>query len=235
MGKFSNSFPKDLPDDPLSAIRTLADNFITFDAGITTNSTRQKNYESYLEALALLECLTEMAGWNANLPPIGENILTNIVAIQNKLTVIRTEVEKKIAESAYSRIKDRFTTQFRTSFVYEFSDGDLAAIQQLLNKLREQIQKCKPLDDDHRRRLLKRLENLQKELHKRMSDLDRFWGLVGEAGVVIAKLGEDAKPIIGCVKQITEIIWHAQGRAEQLPSNTPQNLLLVEPKDSEEK
>jgi hypothetical protein len=62
--------------------------------------------------------------------------------------------------------------------------------------------------------------------------LDRFWGLVGDAGVVLAKLGDNAKPIIECVKQITEIVWRAQGRAEQLPSNMPPNLLIINPSDS---
>jgi hypothetical protein len=67
--------------------------------------------------------------------------------------------------------------------------------------------------------LLSRLEKLQSELHKRVSDLDRFWGLVGDAGVVLGKLGTDAKPIVDRVREIAQITWKTQSRTEELPSN----------------
>lgn len=74
------------------------------------------------------------------------------------------------------------------------------------------------LEDDHQRRLLAKLEKLQSELHKKVSDLDRFWGLLGEAGVVSGKLGRDAKPIVDRIREIAEIVWRTQARSEQLPS-----------------
>lgn len=78
--------------------------------------------------------------------------------------------------------------------------------------------------------ILKRLENLQSELHKRVSDLDRFWGLVGDAGVVLGKLGKDAKPIVDRVREVAEIAWKTQARTEELPSSSPNPMLG---KDSE--
>ncbi len=54
-----------------------------------------------------------------------------------------------------------------------------------------------------------------------MSDLDRFWGLVGDAGVILGKLGTDAKPFVDRVKEIADSVWRAQSRTEELPSNTP--------------
>lgn len=47
-----------------------------------------------------------------------------------------------------------------------------------------------------------------------MSDLDRFWGLVGDAGVAIGEFGADAKPIVDRIRELTGIIWRAQARAE---------------------
>jgi hypothetical protein len=64
------------------------------------------------------------------------------------------------------------------------------------------------------------LERLQTELHKRVSDLDRFWGLIGDAGVVLGKLGSDAKPIVDRIREVADIVWRTQSRAEELPSGT---------------
>jgi hypothetical protein len=55
--------------------------------------------------------------------------------------------------------------------------------------------------------------------------LDRLWGLIGDAGVVLGKFGESAKPIVDRIKEIAEIVWQTQSRAEELPSGTPIPLL----------
>ena len=62
-------------------------------------------------------------------------------------------------------------------------------------------------------------------MHKKVSDLDRFWGLIGDAGVVLGKLGNDAKPIVDRIKEVAEIVWQTQSRAEELPSGTKIPLL----------
>ena len=64
------------------------------------------------------------------------------------------------------------------------------------------------------------MEKIQSELHKKVSDLDRFWGLIGDAGVVIGKFGNDAKPIVDRIKEIADIVWRTQSRSEELPSGT---------------
>ena len=80
-------------------------------------------------------------------------------------------------------------------------------------------------EEDHKQRLLKRIEKLQAELHKKVSDLDKFWGLVGDAGVVLGKFGKDAKPLVDRITEIAKIVWQTQARAEELPSGTDMPLL----------
>ena len=65
------------------------------------------------------------------------------------------------------------------------------------------------------------LEKLQSELHKKMSNLDRFWGFWGEAGVMLGKFGEDAKPIFDRIREIVEIAWRTQSAAEELRTGLP--------------
>lgn len=87
--------------------------------------------------------------------------------------------------------------------------------------MRQIISKTDNLAKSHKSRLLNRLEKLQSELHKSVSDLDRFWGLLIDASIVLKKVGENAKPIVDRVREIVDIIWRVQIRAEELPSNTP--------------
>lgn len=105
--------------------------------------------------------------------------------------------------------------------LYEFSEGDLDRIQLLINELRDHISNSEDFDDEHRQRILRRLERLQGELHKRISDLDRFWGLIGDAGVALGKFGRDAKPIVDRIREIAEIVWRTQARGERLSSTVP--------------
>jgi hypothetical protein len=122
-------------------------------------------------------------------------------------------------------LSSKFKTKLGSGFTYEFTQGDIDRIQALINELREQISKSDFIEESHKSRLLKRLEHLQAEMHKRMSDLDKFWGLVGDAGVAIGKFGKDAKPIVDRIKEITDIIWRTQSKAEELPSSIENPML----------
>ena len=128
-------------------------------------------------------------------------------------------------EIKLSSHKNRYLSLLKTSFAYEFSQGDFDRIQVLINELRSHITENKSFEERHRQRLLKRLEKLQSELHKRVSDLDKFWGMIGDAGVALGKFGEDSKPIVDRIKEITEIVWKTQARTEELPSSTPGPLI----------
>jgi hypothetical protein len=65
------------------------------------------------------------------------------------------------------------------------------------------------IPEKHKRRLLERLERMQRELHKKTSDFDRFWGFIGEVGIVVGKFGKDIKPFIDRVRELTEIVSKA--------------------------
>ncbi|MES1931091.1 hypothetical protein T35B1_00675 [Salinisphaera shabanensis T35B1] len=123
-------------------------------------------------------------------------------------------------------ISNYFSRALGGTFCYEFSTGDIERIQTLINELRHHLAQLGDIEDEHRQRLMRRLEKLQSELHKRMSDVDRFWGLVGDAGVALGKFGEAAKPIVDRIREIADIVWRTQARSEGLPSNTEQPLRI---------
>lgn len=127
----------------------------------------------------------------------------------------------KKANLLYNNAKSEYTAKFKTGFIYEFSDEDYERIQSLINELHDLIVSSTLFEENHKERILKKLEKLQQELHKRMSSLDKFWGVIGDAGVVLGKFGEDAKPFIDIFREIALIIWKTQAIAEELPPNTP--------------
>jgi len=118
-------------------------------------------------------------------------------------------------------------------FFYEFTEGDLNRAQELINELRGEISSSNLFEDEHRQRLLRRLEKLQSELHKKMRDVDRIWGLIGDAGIVIGKFGEDAKPFVDRIKELSQIAWRTQSHKEELPSDSKNPMLGVEPENEE--
>ena len=139
-------------------------------------------------------------------------------AIRKAIDSVLEQCERLELRAQRERLASRIRIGIGKTFSYEFSQGDIERIQTLLNDLRSLVSAADKFKLDHQLRLLARLEALQRELHKKVSDLDRFWGLVGDAGVILAKLGNDAKPIVDRVREIADIVWNTQGRAEELPS-----------------
>lgn len=141
------------------------------------------------------------------------------------LETVEDQCSKESSIARFKQLRAQIKITLQNSFCYEFSQGDLERVQSLINQLRDLVASCSELEQGHKQRLLNRLESLQSELHKKISDLDRFWGLVGDASVVLAKIGNNAKPIVDRVREITDIIWQTQSRTEELPSGTKPPLL----------
>lgn len=155
-----------------------------------------------------------------NLPDVTNDIQNNCPEFMAYISGIKSSFEREALKLKVDFHRQQYRALLKSSFSYEFSQGDFDKIQALVNEIRTLIADSHDLEPDHKQRLLKRLEALQSEMHKKVSDLDRFWGLVGDAGVVLGKLGEDAKPIVDRVKEIAEIVWKTQARTEELPSDS---------------
>lgn len=160
-----------------------------------------------------------------SLPDASSNLGVNCQELVKYIEGVIVSLKGHATKLKIDSYKNRYNTVLKSAFAYEFSQGDLDRVQVLVDEIRNHITENTSLEENHKFRLLKRLEKLQMELHKRVSDLDRFWGLVGDAGVVLGKLGKDAKPIVDRVKEIAEITWKTQARTEELPSGS-QNPVL---------
>ncbi|MES2186764.1 MAG: hypothetical protein V4505_19580 [Pseudomonadota bacterium] len=221
---FSDEFVGRLQEDPIQGALELRE---VYDAAMSVASTSPSGFnngehEIAQEAYALLVELIDAKV--LDISPIAYELNGNRAQdcqnVTGTMDALKSHYMALLKHKQLELHRKRFRTSIHSAFAYEFSQGDLERIQVLINDLRRLISSTAGFELDHQRRLLKRLEQLQQEIHKRVSDLDRFWGLIGDAGVVLGKLGANAKPIVDRIREITQIIWQTQSRTEELPSGT---------------
>lgn len=213
---FDDEFVPNLPNEPLQAAKRISSAFKTMNTG----KDARDRYQAHLAAYSVLKGFCEATNRETFSVDLGDDIDDNIMWIQAAFR----QFDKMIMNMEAENIKQRLSGKFGTAF-YEFTKGDLKRIQTLINELRELISENNDFEEDHKHRLLKRLEKLQRELYKSVADLDRFYGLIGEAGVAIGKFGKDAKPFVDRIREIAEIVWRTQAIAEELPSGMQLPLL----------
>jgi hypothetical protein len=222
---FDESFIESLPDNPGIAGRKIVDTFLSFiKEKVTSKEDITKHYEAFLKALALLEAFAESHGINIDHPVLTSDMDKNFTLISETFRATRTVFDRHYTSIVRREYKKAFELKFGRGLPYEFSEGDLKRIQKLIKELRELILNTKELDENYRSRLLSRMDNLQSQLTKRVSDLDRLWGLVIEVSVIVKKVRENSKPIVESIAEIADIVWRTQARAEELPSNAPLEL-----------
>lgn len=225
---FDKEFIRRLPEDNFEALVRIIKKFEEVDSSIETADQRIKHYNDYIEAFALLETLIESVEISIQSPKLSNNKHEDIHKIAKYFSNSSKKIEEKMLFINLSRAREKYRERFGTVFFYQFTNGDLKRIQTLLNELRDKVSQSELFDQNHKERILKKLEKLQNELHKKMSSLDRLWGLMGDAGIVLGKFGDDAKPFFDRVREILEIVWRTQARGEELPSATPLPLLSKE-------
>lgn len=222
---YDEAFLNSLPNDPYEAAKALCSKFLEEHRKFPTNSHRSKSYDKYIEAFAATEAFLNATGLSFPIPSLTKQRIDNIERIATFFSELRKMLDEREVDLTLVNAREKYSKSFGTVFIYQFSDGDLTRIQQLVNELRDTITESELFDAKHKQRILNKLEGLQSELHKKMSSLDRLWGLIGEAGVALGKFGQDAKPLVDRIREIAQITWSTQARAEELPSGTTLPLL----------
>lgn len=103
--------------------------------------------------------------------------------------------------------------------IYTFTEKEHETIQSKINDLRDKIFQSTEIDDKHKERVLKKLEEMQKELHKKMANLDKFLGGMISVAHSLGLAAKEATPFTDDVKDILNITLNKKGEAEGLPEN----------------
>jgi len=204
---FTPDFIAGLPDDPIDCALAVAS---TYEAWRKVNP--GKTNELCMHAIDAYACAESLAqgGWGGfggiSFSYVFSIVLAGIDQKFKQLTNwAATNQEMKLANEHYKASCEKYAQDPRNPFEYRFDTDQLNRLQQLINEVRDELQNLENIPDNWRRRMLRRLESLQKELHERMSSLDRFWGIVGEALPVLHQLGVAAKPIVNRLREMAEI------------------------------
>jgi hypothetical protein len=214
------TFIQEIPEDYIKGVVYIInhyDSYVEYAGGSQDISLRDY-HDEIIDYYALLEVYLENNAYKFESLELYDDMNENLKKISEFINSIRIVFEKTLTSNTISQSRDKFNRLLGKSFLYEFTTGDLNRIQELINELRSHISSSEFFTAEHKQRLLRRLEKIQSELHKKVSDLDRFWGLIGDAGVAIGKFGKDAKPIVDRIKEIADIVWRTQSKAEELPS-----------------
>ena len=239
---FEETFLKELPEDNWEAAKIVSDNFLEWHTNFENDSKRLKYFDKYIQALAFGEVFADARKISFSRREINYAIgespknIGIIVSFFRELdNTAKTELTRRALLKDFVEAKNRYASVIGKAVVYEFADDDFKRVQDLINELRKLITKSSDFDENHKRRLLRRLEKLQGELHKKMSNLDMQWGLIGDAGVALGKFGENAKPFVDRIGEILQIVGRTQAMAENIGKELPFPLLGEGDKDSEKK
>ena len=230
-----------LPSDPYLAAHVLAGIFRTANSQGTIPADNRN--AAFVEAYEMFRQFCADNGVEIKATPVElvADRSTNITRINVFFDRAYAELEPEVlarkikTETVLAReaAHKRYIAITGKGFVYELSESDLEQIQKLINHLRKLLQDTKEIDDKHRARLLERLEAMQSELHRKMTNFEILWGYCIEASYAIARVGEAAKEIRKTIQEILKIAGIAASVAHELPSSTPPPLQLPEPSDEE--
>jgi hypothetical protein len=197
-----------LPADNVEALAALCGEFERFDG-----HARQlpEHHDDYVEALSILKGFAMARGANLEkFPEVGPQRHQNISQISayfNQVrTTARTELAGRHSRNYFDAKTEEYLALFAKAQVYEFSETEFKRVQALASELRDLIRDSSLITEDHKRRLLRRLQAMQAELRKQTNDIDRFWGFLGEAAITMRKFGEDLQPFSDRVLELGRII-----------------------------
>lgn len=128
------------------------------------------------------------------------------------------EVAKILQNFYIKELRKVKTRRFiHISAKYEFSNEEYKTIQEKINTLRSDIQDSKIFGDEHKERLLNKLEELQKNLHQKMESVDKSLGIISSIGVTLGKFGKDVKPLFDRFNETFKLIHKVEERGDNVP------------------
>jgi hypothetical protein len=197
-----------LPADNFEALAALCMEFERFDGHARQLS---EQHDDYVEALGILRAFGAARGTKlAPFPEIGpqrQQNISNINAYFMQLrNTVRAELTSRNARGHFDSKTEEYLSLFSRVPMYEFPEPDFQRGQELMNELRELLRTSALLDDDQKRRLLRKLDNMRSEFNRKTTDIERFWGFLGEASIAMRKFGADLKPISERVLELARIV-----------------------------
>ena len=219
-----------MPEDATLASSSICQTVLNFNRSRLQDlgqSSLSEDQHAYLDALALFEIYSETHPVNIKyeLPKLGmdsEKNSKDIVAFFEKLN---GQLNELFVKQKLSTFRNQYSAQFNKTVAYEFNEAEQDRVRKAIHELREFIRSLEAMDEGHKTRLLNRLGHIHEELELKQPDVDRIWGLLGEAIIVRSKYGRSGKAIVKLLYEIANTAWQAQARAEAIAAKNIRRML----------
>ena len=198
-----------IPDEPFEAITEICDRYLQHEGALEGDD----QYQFALKGLAFISAYSEEHGLLLKTPAV-QGSPADVDIARHFFT--RLLEHQKVKQTDYENFKKSFAKQFGGLFLYEFSDGELERMQALMEEIQDLIGQSDIISKGYQGRLLEKLQKLHFKLYKKVADLDQFWGLAGEGGILMVKFGDGVRPIVERIREMAYIVWRAQIRAESV-------------------
>ena len=197
-----------LPADNVEALAALCTEFERFDGHARE---LPEHHDDYVEALSILRAFGRARDAALeSFPEIGPQRRQNIVSIKSYFAQLRGLVRSHLAERHAKGYFDSKTEEYLLIFsraaAYEFAEAEHKRAQELIVELRELLGGSNLIADDQKSRLLRKLEAMQRELRRKTSDIDRFWGFLGEAAIAMRRFGQDLQTVSARVLELAGLV-----------------------------
>lgn len=188
----------------------------------TTIAMRYKLQEICLSSMQIVE-LSKLVGHpiQALDPSTSEDVEKACDAALSQ--VQQLELVFKIKKGSSSVLVDY------DNHLVRLSKEQVEEIEEHINEARQKIRSSDAFEEKHKRRLLSRLEKLQSEINKKISDLDVMLAGVTEVTAVAGQSAKNLDPVVDLFKKIFTI---AEGETDE-PLGLPAPPKQIEDKSGE--
>ncbi|MBM2813682.1 MAG: hypothetical protein HW421_444 [Ignavibacteria bacterium] len=184
-------------------------------------------YYKFFDLFGLYQVFCDQNNIAVNFPKLAfnkkENMALIITFFRSRDRVIDRLLKEQSSQHELSSKKDMFKSMLSTKFSYNFEPSEYTRLNDLLNELSKKLIDAvgNSSSENFITRLNKRITALQQQLQMKMPSLDEYWGLIGGIGAFIGAYSAQAKPYVDNMKEIINIIWVVQARAEGLGDRAP--------------
>jgi len=181
-----------LPEDPIDALLFIVEAYFS--------SQEEADETFYLSMYGILQNIIQKNGFDY---PIAHLHHTDHGHINSHILITFTKIK------SYAVFKDMERKLHVKQNKRKLDDSQKNRIQPIINELRDLVRSSDLFGDDHKQRILSRLEDLQQEVHKSISDYQLVCGKITTLGRVLGNFGKDIKPITDRVRDIFMIASEA--------------------------
>ena len=221
MARDTQAFPTEdhlraLPPEPYLMVVQLAPIWEAFYPGNigdeACNEITDEEYDVWMQWSGLAKTLLE--SWTPEKPckfaGPGHNRTENAKAILTMWRVMIKSAKQKFRHTLSQEASDSYAQQYEaivgTGFCYAFEDEPLANIRKKVDEL-EKLVNSAELDAWLKKRILRRLAQLKKDLQARMSSLDVVFGVWAEINLLLKGTDDATKNIQETAKTLTKYVF----------------------------